>query len=210
MHAPITAIIFDYGKVLSLPPTEQQWKRLASVFGVDQPAFQHNYWGFRDGYDRGEYNGPEYWRMIARAFGKPISEVEVTQLIAWDNDQWTNENPEMLDFVRRAHSEGLRTAILSNMQREMLAFMRAKFPWLYDGLFDAQVYSCELGVVKPDAPAYLETCKRIDCQPANTLFLDDKQPNIDGAHRAGLQALLFTGSRAEVEEYMGRNAAAQG
>ncbi len=208
MHAPITAIIFDYGKVLSLPPTEHQWKRLASVFGADQPSFQQHYWGFRDGYDRGEYDGPEYWRMIARAFGKPISEAEVQQQIAWDNDQWTNENPEMLNFVRRVHSEGIRTAILSNMQREMLAHMRGKFPWLHDGLFDAQVYSCELGVVKPDAPAYLETCSRIASQPANTLFLDDKQPNIDGAHRAGLQAMLFTGSRNEVEEYMAGSTAA--
>jgi putative hydrolase of the HAD superfamily len=202
MHAPITAIIFDYGKVLSLPPTEQQWNRLASVFGADQPSFQQQYWGFRDGYDRGEYDGAEYWRMVAKALGKTISEAEVAQQISWDNDQWTNENPEMLDFVHRSHAAGMRTAILSNMQREMLAFMRDKFAWLHNGLFDAQVYSCELGVVKPDAPAYLETCKRISCEPANTLFLDDKQPNIDGAHRAGLQAMLFTGSRSEVETYM--------
>jgi putative hydrolase of the HAD superfamily len=202
MHAPITAIIFDYGKVLSLPPTEQQWHRLASVFGADQPAFQAQYWGFRDGYDRGEYNGADYWRMVADAFGKNLTEPEIKQLINWDNDQWTNENPDMLDFVRRSHAKGIRTAILSNMQREMLAFMRGKFPWLYDGIFDAQVYSCEIGIVKPDAESYLETCRRIAAQPANTLFLDDKQHNIDGAHHAGLQALLFTGSRAEVEKYM--------
>jgi len=202
MHAPITAIIFDYGKVLSLPPTLQQWNRLAAVFGASQPDFQHHYWGFRDGYDRGEYNGAEYWRMVAKAFGKPITAAQITELINWDNDQWTNENPEMLGFVRRVHGEGIHTAILSNMQREMLVFMRAKFPWLYDGIFDAQVYSCEIGVVKPEAHAYLETCRQIGSQPANTLFLDDKQVNIDGAHRAGLQALLFTGALSDVEAYM--------
>jgi putative hydrolase of the HAD superfamily len=202
MSPNVTGIIFDYGKVLSLPPTAQQWKRLASMFGADKASFQHNYWGFRDGYDRGEYDGKEYWRMVARAFGTPLTDDQNRQLVIWDNDQWTNENPEMLAFARAVHSRGIRTAILSNMQRDMLAFMRAKFHWLYEGIFDSQVYSCELGVVKPLAEAYLQTCRRMVSRPETTLFLDDKQVNIDGAKRAGLQALLNEGSRAEVEAYL--------
>jgi len=200
--AAITAIIFDYGKVLSLSPTLKQWERMASLFGVDQPTFQEQYWGLRDRYDRDEYDGTGYWRRIAELNGKTLTDAEVEQLIFWDNDQWTNENPEMLDFARRMHARGIHTGILSNMQANMLRFMRHKFAWLDE--FDVQMYSCEEGIVKPAVEIYLECCKRLGSTPANTLFLDDKQPNIDGAIKAGLQALLFEGDRKEVEKYLER------
>jgi putative hydrolase of the HAD superfamily len=199
-HASVHAIIFDYGKVLSLPPTVQQWNRFADWFGVDQPTFQKQYWGLRDDYDRAVYDGPAYWRALAKLNQRTLTEAEVEQLVFWDSDQWTNVNPEMLDFARKMKANGIRTAILSNMQQEMLKFMRTKFDWL--GEFDVQMYSCEEGIVKPEAAIYLECCKRLGSDPANSLFLDDKQPNIDGAWNAGLQALLFVGNRADVENYL--------
>lgn len=199
-HAAVTAIIFDYGKVLSLPPTPQQWNRFASRFGVDEPTLQKQYWGLRDDYDRAVYDGAAYWREIAKLNHQTLSDADVEQLIYWDNDQWTNLNPEMLEFARREHAKGIRTAILSNMQQEMLTFMRKKFDWL--GEFDVQMYSCEEGIVKPEVKIYLDCCERLGSTPANTLFLDDKQPNIYGALKAGLQALLFEGKREEVESYL--------
>jgi putative hydrolase of the HAD superfamily len=199
-HAAVQAIIFDYGKVLSLPPTFQQWERLASMFGIDEPTLQKQYWGLRDKYDCAEYDGPTYWRKVGELNNKVLTDAEVKQLISWDDDQWTNLNQEMLDFARRTHASGIRTAILSNMQQEMLRFMREKFDWL--GEFDVQMYSCEEGIVKPQPAIYLECCKRLGVEPADALFLDDKQPNIDGAVKAGLQALLFEGDRAAVETYL--------
>jgi putative hydrolase of the HAD superfamily len=199
-HAAVHAIIFDYGKVLSLPPTLQQWERLASMFGIDEPTLQKQYWGLRDKYDCAVYDGPTYWRKVGELNNKNLTDAEVRQLISWDDDQWTNLNSEMLDFARRMKANGIRTAILSNMQREMLNFMRSKFDWL--GEFDVQMYSCEEGIVKPQVEIYLECCKRLGVEPANSLFLDDKQPNVDGALKAGLQALLFEGDREAVETYV--------
>jgi len=199
-HVAVRAIIFDYGKVLSLPPTLQQWQRLAGMFGVDQPGFQEQYWGLRDDYDRAVYDGAAYWRRVGELNKKSLTDAEIEQLIAWDSDQWTNANLDMLDFARRMKATGIRTAILSNMQMEMKTFMQKKFDWL--GEFDVQMYSCEEGIVKPDVKIYQECCKRIGVEPANSLFLDDKQPNVNGALKAGLQAILFEGDRAAVEKYV--------
>jgi HAD superfamily hydrolase (TIGR01509 family) len=96
----------------------------------------------------------------------------------------------------------VKTAILSNMQPNMLVFMRKKFDWL--GEFDVQMYSCEEGIVKPEPEIYLECCKRLGVAPANSLFLDDKEKNVDGAAKAGLQAMLFEGDRGEVERYLAK------
>ena len=55
----------------------------------------------------------------------------------------------MLELAREIKSRGLKTAILSNMPFDLLAELRRKFDWLDE--FDVQIWSCELGVIKPDA-----------------------------------------------------------
>jgi putative hydrolase of the HAD superfamily len=59
---------------------------------------------------------------------------------------------------------------------------------LDERLFGVAVYSCEIGLAKPD-PAYFEKAvAMIGADPATVLFIDDKQPNVDGARSVGLRA----------------------
>jgi putative hydrolase of the HAD superfamily len=114
---------------------------------------------------------------------------EAEELIEHDNTQWTNESPEMLALVRDLRRAGYRTAILSNMQFTMLAAMRRKLRWLDE--FDVQMYSCELGTVKPEPEIYLECCRRLECAPHEALFLDDKKVNTEAAKKVGMQSYVF-------------------
>lgn len=193
-NGSLRAVIFDYGKVLSLPPTEADWAALAAAAGVPYEKFAGLYWGHRDAYDRREVSAAEYWALVA---GGPLTENRLTELIAMDDAQWTKENTEMIGLARELKESGLKTAVLSNMQSDMLKVLRAKFGWLSE--FDVQMYSCEVGMVKPTPEIYLECARRLGVHPAQSLFLDDKQPNIDGAERAGLHGLLFNGERSEAE-----------
>jgi putative hydrolase of the HAD superfamily len=48
----------------------------------------------------------------------------------------------------------------------------------------------------------------LEVEPAQTVFLDDHEPNIEGARRAGLQAVLFRDNAqaiSDIEELLGRN-----
>src|ERR1700682_150861 len=113
MHT-LKAVVFDYGKVLSLPPTEEQWQELSTRFGKPLQEFQQIYWGNREELDRGTLDNVAYWKEVSRECGVEISEAEALQLIEHDNLQWTNENPEMLSLARDLQRAGYRTAILSN------------------------------------------------------------------------------------------------
>lgn len=188
----LKAIVFDYGKVLSLAPTAEDWSRLAAVFGVTSDELQAPYWALRLDYDRAVYTGQTYWFAVAERLGKHISHPDVHRLIALDNNQWTHANPEMLDLAWRAKSAGLKIGILSNMQSDMLAAMRQKLTWL--DRFDAQVYTCEIGVVKPEPESYHAILAALDVSAAEAVFFDDKQENIDGAKAVGLHAQLFEGN----------------
>jgi putative hydrolase of the HAD superfamily len=185
----LKAVIFDYGKVLSLPPTEEQWQTLIACFGKSQQEFQKVYWSNRDGIDRGTLDIFGYWKKAGEDCGRQISDAEVLELIEHDNRQWTNECPEMLALARDLRKAGYKIAILSNMERRMLAVMREKLAWLDE--FDVQMYSCEIGMVKPDVEIYRECCRRLGCQPEEVLFLDDKKVNTEGAKSIGIQSYVF-------------------
>lgn len=188
MHT-LKAVLFDYGKVLSLPPTLEQWQMLSTRFGKPIQEFQEIYWGNREELDRGTLDNIAYWQKVGRDCGLEISEAEALELIEQDNTQWTNENPEMLELARDLKRAGYKTAIVSNMERRMLAAMRKKLGWLDE--FDVQIYSCEIGTVKPEPEIYLECCRRLECQPAEALFLDDKKANTEGAKKVGMQSYVF-------------------
>lgn len=197
----LKAVVFDYGKVLTFAPTEDDWRALAETSGVPLEKFQRLYWGFRDSYDRAETNASIYWRQVAAGAGAMIkNDAIVTELTRLDNEQWTKLNPEMLELARSVKRAGMKTAILSNMQFEMLAALRKKFDWLSE--FDVQMFSCEIGIVKPDIALYRKCCDALGVTPGSVAFLDDKMPNVEAARQAGLKALLFEGRRDQAERFV--------
>ena len=56
---------------------------------------------------------------------------------------------------------------------------------------DEVVYSHECGMSKPDPAIYALTCERVGAEPSQVVFLDDIEPNVAGARRAGLSAVLY-------------------
>jgi putative hydrolase of the HAD superfamily len=59
--------------------------------------------------------------------------------------------------------------------------------------FRAQAVSYKIGFVKPHPTFYREALELLGTSAPDTLFIDDKPENVDGARRAGMQALHFTG-----------------
>jgi putative hydrolase of the HAD superfamily len=182
----LQAVVFDYGRVLSYSPTPREWQELASTAGRPHDEFKLDYWRYRDEYDRASCGAAAYWQAVAR---RPLDPRTLGKLIELDNQQWTRVNPDMLALARRLRKAGIKTAILSNMEFEMLAAMRAKFPWLNE--FTVKMFSCEVGLIKPGVEIFLRLAAQLRVDPVCTLFLDDKPPNIDGARQAGMQAFLF-------------------
>jgi putative hydrolase of the HAD superfamily len=188
MHT-LKAVAFDFGKVLSLPPTPEQWQTLSTRFGKSVQEFQPIYWDNRDGMDLGTLDNIDYWKKVGADCGIAISDAEAEKLIDYDNMQWTNENPPTLALARDLQQAGYRTAVLSNMEYRMLAVMRRKLAWLNE--FDVQIYSCEVGTAKPEAAIYRLCCQRLGCEPEQALFLDDKKVNTEGAKKIGMQSYVF-------------------
>jgi putative hydrolase of the HAD superfamily len=202
-QAELRAVIFDYGGVLSLVPTPPDWENLARAARIPLAVLQSGYWKFREEYDCAVFGGVTYWRRIVGAAGQTLTDNEAAQLIALDNLQWLKENWPAIKLAASLRAMEVKTAILSNMQFEMLTGMRAKFSWLEQ--FDRQLYSCELGISKPDPEIFRHAVKLLKVNPAEALFLDDREENLEGAARVGLRTMQYEapGSQAALENLLG-------
>ena len=111
---------------------------------------------------------------------------------------WASHYQEMVpgevsgtaDVVRDLHAAGDRLLVLSNMPSEVWAPLTERFDWF--SLFDGEVVSGDEKVVKPDPAIYRILIERFDVDPTTSVFVDDRQENVDAAAALGFDAVLFT------------------
>jgi putative hydrolase of the HAD superfamily len=95
--------------------------------------------------------------------------------------------PASLDLVRRLRAAGYGVHLGTNQSLRRAAYMREELG--YDDLFDVSCYSAELRLAKPD-PAYFRTAAELIGAPAEQiLFVDDVEPNVDGARETGMAGI---------------------
>ena len=189
MHT-IEAVLFDYGMVLSAPPLHSAWERMKSITSVDEPRFHAGYWEYRHAYDRGTHSGVEYWHLVAAHAGVKLDDGQVAQLIAADNDLWTDLNLPMVEWAQRLQRAGIRTGILSNLGDEMNAGLLARFAWIE--AFDHCTWSHRLKLAKPEPEIYQHAIAGLGTPAGRILFIDDRVENVEAAQSAGLQAIRYT------------------
>jgi putative hydrolase of the HAD superfamily len=185
----IRAVVFDFGGVLSYPPTDEDWLALTGIVGAPLPSFLEPYWKSRNEYDVDKFDSAVYWRKVAGSFGRVLTDEEVHRLVSIDNQAWGRENPDTIAVVRAARAAGLKVAVLSNIHADMLSYVRESFPAFSE--FDVQVFSNELGIAKPSPEIFLHMATLLGVRPEEILFVDDLQPNIDGAARVGMRTMRF-------------------
>ena len=159
------------------------------MVGVSEPPFFEIYSNTRHEYDCGCADFRQHWQSFSDAAGVQLSPEQVERISAMENRMWLQVNPEAIALAREIKSHGVRTAILSNMPHDLLAYVRREFSWLDE--FELKIWSCELGVVKPDPEIYRVCLDALGCEPGRTLFFDDRLNNVEGAREQGMEAHLF-------------------
>jgi putative hydrolase of the HAD superfamily len=187
--AGIGAVIFDYGEVLCHRPSDAEFKRLSNLFGGDAKSFQALWDKNRGAFDRGDLTGEAYWSALAADAGVGINAEQLDQVCNWDVEMWGRANAGMVAWLGQLRRGGIKTGLLSNMHPAMISYLRENFDWLE--LFDFKTFSAEVRMIKPDPAIYEHTLRGLGVRAAETLFLDDREINVQGARELGIHALLF-------------------
>ncbi|GAB3468854.1 HAD family hydrolase [Actinophytocola sediminis] len=181
-------VMFDYGEVLSRPPSAEASELLAAEFGVPVERLWPAFWHDRERYDRGAVTATVYWRSVADQLGTD-QPADVDRLIALDQRAWSDINPDVLALLHEL-AEDTPLAMLSNAPLEM-ATVIDDAPWA--DLFRHRFFSARLGLTKPDPRIFERVCAQLGARPADVVFVDDREVNVAAAAELGMRAVRFTG-----------------
>ena len=185
----VSAVIFDYGEVLCLPPTVEDLEASARILGIPLASFRVLWSRHRDLYDRGDLSEETYWCKVAEDAGISMDDRQLEQLGKNDVLMWSRTNPRMLAWLGDLSAAGMKTAVLSNMHASMAQHARQNFPWL--DLVTCTTLSAEVRLIKPD-PAIYEHCLRgLEVAAAKCLFIDDREVNVAAARNLGIHGIQF-------------------
>jgi putative hydrolase of the HAD superfamily len=189
-------LILDYGNVLTHTQDQTWMDQAAHRLGAEVTAFRAAYWQHRPAYDA-DLTAAEYWQRVLAASRRGAGALDAADL-AWlieaDITSWSVYHDEVWALAARFRRTGGRAAFLSNSGPEVMARVRERWP--LDARFDAVVISCEVGVSKPDPRIYQLCLDRLGLPAPETLFVDDRADNIEGAARVGLRTLHWEGADA--------------
>ena len=141
-----------------------------------------------------EISERDYWRARARETAKLIGAdwTEMSDFVkaARGAEPEKIVRPEAVSAIDRARAAGLRLAILSN---ELDLFYGRGFSRRLPVLkgFDVVVDASYTGILKPDPRAYADCLAQLDLPADACVFVDDQRRNVDGAARAGMNAVAF-------------------
>jgi putative hydrolase of the HAD superfamily len=185
----IEAVVLDFGMVLCNAPSVEHVDRAAKTFGLDHAGFWRRYDKNRLELDRGDISPDEYWTGFAADCGRTLDATTLEGLKRWDMEMWLTMNDPMLNWVERLKSTGYKLGLLSNLHQAFATHLREQAEWLKH--FHVPVFSAEVRRTKPDPKVYRHILKELDAAPASTLFIDDRQVNVDAARNEGMQALRY-------------------
>jgi putative hydrolase of the HAD superfamily len=185
----IRAVILDYGEVLCHAPTAEENARLASFFGISADRLPALWERNRGPFDRGDLTPQVYWSMLAEDAGREIHSKEIDEICELDLAMWSTVNVEMVNWALQLRASGLKIGLLSNMHPQMVAHCREQFAWLNN--FNSLTFSGDVRLIKPDRAIYEHALHDLGVIASETLFLDDREPNVRSAKQLGMRAIRF-------------------
>jgi putative hydrolase of the HAD superfamily len=190
MSSVIHTVILDFGNVISKPQNQTQVSTMCRLTHQSTDSFKKAYNKYRLTYDQGLLNGTEYWTHILNDLGQNPDPAIIQQLIQADIQSWSDIDTRIIYWAMRLKAQGYHIAILSNLPIDQRKHYQQHFDWIKT--FDHTFYSCDIKAIKPQPQIYEHVIQTLNCPAQHLLFIDDKQENVDGAQKTGINAILYT------------------
>ena len=183
----VKAIIFDFAGVLA---ADGYWRWILDHF--PDPVHHQFFHDISYLVDEGRITESEFLGRISEKCGTAPeqirSEIHARMIV----------DPEMAPLIKQLKSR-FKIGLLSNFIYEWLDAILHQHQ-LYP-LFDAAVISSKHKILKPNPESFELVCSMLGVKQEESLLIDDRKLNTDGAVKQGLDAILFT-SRPQLEREM--------
>ncbi len=184
-------IIFDLGGVvLAWNPDlilEDFYANADTRVTMKAALFQHPDWLQMD---RGVLTESEVIARLEKRTGRPTAELTALFDAVRNSLQ---PNPHTVALIERLARRSVPIYCLSNMPASTFAHLRERYAFW--PTFRGIVISGQIKMMKPEREIFEYLLDRFDLAPAESVFIDDHQPNIDAAQEIGLHTILFRNAR---------------
>ena len=182
------AVIFDLWQTLvpwNLDEANRFYNRMAEAVGVESTRCREVWLAGRPSREMGPM--ADHLRALFVELGV---EGDVDELLTMRRE-WTKQSlvprPDALATLEELRQRGHRLGLISVCSQEVPEVWE-ETP--FAGALDALVFSCDVGISKPDPRIYEIACERLDIEPGESLFVGDgANDELPGAERVGMTAL---------------------
>lgn len=140
---------------------------------------------FWDDYDRGTRDIDSVAQCLAEFRDSDFETAKSRMLEAVTYQEQVAPTAELIAELKAA---GYRLFVLSNMSKDYIEFLREMPVFQH---FEGEIVSCEVGLIKPEREIYNLLLDRYNLVPEQTMFIDDRKPNVDAAAEVGINPFHF-------------------
>jgi epoxide hydrolase-like predicted phosphatase len=157
----------------------------ADALDVSKKKYTQAHLKFAPDFQTGKISENKFWSNICGKLKVP----KPKRRSLWYDAFKTVYSPkdEMFALAGLLRKKGYKTAVLSDTEKPaMKYFYRQKYK-----MFDAKIFSCAVGIKKPDRKIYRLVLQKLKVKPDEAVFIDDRKDFLDGAKKVGLKTILF-------------------
>lgn len=186
------AVIFDRDGVLldfDLEAAAAYFEPLLSI-SLEELIGLWREWGRRAGYPGTLAEERRFWQGV---WGFVTETLDLEPAVQRKLEQFNYTSilvpyPDARPALEDAHGRGLKVGVLSNFS---LASIDASLDAVgLAHLVDVTAAAPVIGAAKPHPQAYHYVLQRLEAEPEEALFFDNKQPHVEGARALGMRAFL--------------------
>ncbi len=192
----IKAIIFDMGGVILRTYDYSSREATAKKLGLSEEAYEALVFSSPSGMDAtlGRIDEREHWRIVWQTLNVSPALQPEYETAFWAGDQLDDH---LIDYLRSQKGE-FTTALLSNAWSNARQMLTDKYQCM--DAFDISVFSCEVGLAKPDPAIYTLILDRVGVAPEQAIFVDDNKDNIESAAAMGIHVIRYVNTDQTIRE----------
>jgi len=187
-----SAVIFDlWGTLIRFD--SERWQRaltsIAEALGVPRERFEREW---ARGYDERLVSDLRaHFESVCRSLGVTRSDAveDGLRLRIEAHREMFVPREDAVTTLRELRARGYRTGLLTNCSSELPGLV-SESP--LDGLFDVEIFSCDVGVRKPERAIYELAASGLAVDPQSCLYVGDGgDDELTGARDFGMNAVLL-------------------
>lgn len=194
--------IFDLGGVVVEWSNEVTYRRIEELYGIPAADFRAEAEKEMPRAQTGELSEEEWMTSTFSRFGgAPRGAWRL-----WGSTfEAARYDEAVVALIRRLRGRGCRVAALSNLETSRASWLKRHG---IDSIFDAVVFSCEVGMRKPDLKPgggkdleiYRLALRRLCLEPGECVFVDDHANCVAAAEQAGMKSIQFRDAEQLTDE----------